>query len=159
MVNETLRFRHGGAPHAELEALRWPEWFGLCRRGPLSQIAAEFPFFGEVSRSRRHVARQLRCRPASVVSAWGGDVRLATTAWAISSIIAYWLGWPNDRFIPNDPTIVVFGGPPGTDLIFEQALCDISENLGVPMERVEDALKMPRFGDFVLVIAAGAAAR
>ncbi|NNM87489.1 MAG: hypothetical protein HKL95_03110 [Phycisphaerae bacterium] len=149
MVNDALGFHRGGDSHTALEPLRWPEWFDLRRRGLLSQIAAEVPFFGEVSRSRRHVARQLQRRPASVTAAWGNDPRLVATAWAISSILAFSLGWPNDRFIPDDPTIVVFGGLPGTDLIFEQAFCQIGEVLGIPIGQIEGALKMPTFGEFV----------
>lgn len=110
----------------------------------MALVMSEVPYLGSFSRARRAICRQLRLRPAVVAALWGNDPKILQVAWGVSQIVAEKIGWPNDRFIPEDPCEIVFAGYP-SGLEVAEALAEID----ITFPCMCDYLPVGQYGDFI----------
>lgn len=84
---------------------------------------------------RRRFFAQLESRPESVLGAWDDEIQ--SFASEVCRIAQAEMGWPNARFVPEDPYRVVFWSfDDGLDL--ECAMQEIAERFGIPDFDVHD---------------------
>jgi hypothetical protein len=100
----------------------------------------------------REIHTLLANRSIETVALFGDDPSLRDTAATLATIAAREIGWPNDRFLPDDPlATVLWAHEDGLDDM--AAIQSIETTIGIelPLEWVESQWSGP-WGDFVNAI-------
>lgn len=100
----------------------------------------------------REIHALLANRSTVTVSIFGDDPSLRETAATMANIAAQEIGWPNDRFLPDDPlATVLWAHEDGLDDM--AAIQSIEEEFGIvlPMDWIESEWS-GTWGDFVNAI-------
>jgi hypothetical protein len=99
-----------------------------------------FPFLGPQGRIFKSVCRQLEERGADVEDLWGSDPRRRRAVEIVSGIIAKHMGWPNTRFVPQDPFWIVMWDRYSTlvdELRHEDVRVDLESAFGTKVSRTQ----------------------
>lgn len=105
------RDREGPDFTQDFPALDWPD---ECRSqtreewwNPAARLGAEWADVGLQERTWKQVSSALTARDASCVDAWNAFPEHAAIARTCREILSAEMGWPSDRFVPEDPVDVL----------------------------------------------------